>query len=65
MSKLKTKRSAAKRFRFTGSGKVRRNCAYHRHLLSCKAKKVKVQQRHGDEVAAADTAMVRRMLPYG
>ena len=65
MSKLKTKRGAAKRFRFTATGKIRRNCAKHRHQLTHKAKKVKVQQRQGDQVAAADVAMVRRMLPYG
>ena len=34
MSKLKTRRSAAKRFRFTGTGKVVRNHAYHRHNLT-------------------------------
>ena len=65
MTKLKTKRSAAKRFRFTGTGKVKRNHAYHRHQLTHKAKKVKVGQRDSTIVADADVRMIKRMLPYG
>jgi large subunit ribosomal protein L35 len=65
MIKLKTKRSAAKRFRFTGTGKVKRNQAYHRHQLTSKAKKVKVGQRGTTLVADSDVRMVKRMLPYG
>jgi large subunit ribosomal protein L35 len=65
MTKLKTKRSAAKRFRFTGTGKVKRNHAYHRHQLTHKAKKVKVGQRGSTIVADADKRMIKRMLPYG
>jgi large subunit ribosomal protein L35 len=65
LSKLKTKRSAAKRFRFTGTGKVKRNHAYHRHQLTDKAKKVKVGQRGSTIVADADVRMIKRMLPYG
>ena len=64
-SKLKTRRSAAKRFRFTGTGKVVRNSAYHRHNLTGQAKSVKMRQRKRTLVAAADVKMVRRMLPYG
>ncbi|MGH6943190.1 MAG: 50S ribosomal protein L35 [Geminicoccaceae bacterium] len=65
MPKLKTKRSAAKRFRFTGTGKAVRNRAYHRHYMTDKPKKAKVQQRKSALVAPADVAMVKRMLPYG
>lgn len=65
MSKLKTKRGAAKRFSFTGTGKVKRNHAYHRHELTHKAKKVKVGQRGTRLVADADVRMIKRMLPYG
>ena len=39
MSKLKTKRAAAKRFRFTGTGKAARRHAYHRHGLTDHPKK--------------------------
>jgi large subunit ribosomal protein L35 len=65
MTKLKTKRGAAKRFRFTGSGKVKRNHAYKRHQLTHKAKKVKVGLRDSTIVADADVRMIKRMLPYG
>ncbi|MGH6912233.1 MAG: 50S ribosomal protein L35 [Geminicoccales bacterium] len=65
MSKLKTKRAAAKRFRFTGTGKIVRGHANHRHYLTKKPKKAKVQQRQSTLVAPADVAMVKRMLPYG
>ena len=36
MPKMKTKRSAAKRFSFTGTGKVKRAAAYHRHMMTGK-----------------------------
>jgi large subunit ribosomal protein L35 len=64
-SKLKTRRSAAKRFRFTGTGKVVRNSAYHRHNLTGRPKSAKLRQRKRTLVAAADVKMVKRMLPYG
>ncbi len=65
MSKLKTKRAAAKRFRFTGTGKPVRQHAHHRHYLSVKSQKAKVETRGSTLVAAADVRMVKRMLPYG
>jgi large subunit ribosomal protein L35 len=64
MSKLKTKRSAAKRFRTTGSGKILRNHAYHRHQLTHKSTKLKVGQRGTVVVADADVKLIKRMLPY-
>ncbi len=65
MSKLKTKRSAAKRFRFTGSGKVLRNHAFHRHQMTHKAQSVKVNQRGTVVVDEADVRLIKKMLPYG
>jgi large subunit ribosomal protein L35 len=65
MSKLKTKRAAAKRFRFTGTGKILRNKAYHRHQLTCKSKKVKANQRGTVVVADGDAKLIKKMLPYG
>jgi large subunit ribosomal protein L35 len=65
MSKLKTKRAAAKRFRFTGTGKIVRNHAYHRHGLTGHPTQAKREQRKRTLVSAADVKMVRRMLPYG
>jgi large subunit ribosomal protein L35 len=41
MPKMKTKRGAAKRFKLTGTGKVKRSRAYRRHLLTSKTRKVK------------------------
>jgi large subunit ribosomal protein L35 len=64
-SKLKTRRSAAKRFRFTGTGKVVRNRAFHRHNLTGQPKSAKLRQRKRALVAAADVKMIKRLLPYG
>jgi large subunit ribosomal protein L35 len=65
MSKLKTRRSAAKRFRFTGTGKVVRNHAYHRHNLTGQPKSAKLRLRKRTLVAPADVKMIRRLLPHG
>jgi len=65
MTKLKTKRAAAKRFRFTGTGKVVRRRANHRHMLTKQPKTAKVEQRKSALVAPEDVRMVKRMLPYG
>jgi len=64
MPKLKTHRGAAKRFRKTASGKFKRSHAMKRHILT---KKNASRLRGLDKetlVAKADTAVVRRMLPY-
>ena len=65
MTKLKTNRAAAKRFKVTGTGKVVRRHANHRHMLTKQPKEAKVEQRKSALVAPADVKMVRRMLPYG
>lgn len=65
MPKMKTKRGAAKRFKLTGSGKVRRSKAYLRHILTAKTRKQKRNLRKAATVSAADTKQVKRMLPYG
>jgi large subunit ribosomal protein L35 len=62
--KIKSNRSAAKRFRATGSGKVKRNKAYARHLLSSKNRKRKRQLGKSTVVDSANMAGIRRMLPY-
>jgi large subunit ribosomal protein L35 len=41
MPKMKTKSGAKKRFALTGTGKVKRKCAYKSHILTKKAKKRK------------------------
>ncbi|MGE5304511.1 MAG: 50S ribosomal protein L35 [Alphaproteobacteria bacterium] len=64
MPKIKTNRGAAKRFRVTGSGKVKRNKGFKSHLLSSKGKKRKRHLRQGALVAAVENKNVRRMIPY-
>ncbi|MBI2963431.1 MAG: 50S ribosomal protein L35 [Deltaproteobacteria bacterium] len=64
MPKMKTKRGAAKRFRVTGSGRVKRSRAYKRHILTTKSRKRKRQLRQSGMVSAADERAVKRLLPY-
>ncbi|MEE9279917.1 MAG: 50S ribosomal protein L35 [Myxococcota bacterium] len=63
MPKIKTRRGAAKRFKKTGSGKIRRSKAYRRHILTKMSSKRKRQLRKRTLVAAADVPRVRRLLP--
>lgn len=62
MPKQKTRRGAAKRFRLTGTGKLRRNKANHRHMLIRRSKSVKRKMRNPGLVSKADERKVRRML---
>ena len=62
MPKMKTRRGAAKRFKLTASGRIKRNKANHRHMLIRRSKKAKRNMRHGAIVGAADRKNVRRML---
>ncbi len=65
MPKLKTLKSAAKRFRKKPSGKVRFKHAQARHLLSCKSQNTKRTHRKGGYLDTTETARVNRQLPYG
>jgi len=65
MPKMKTKRGAAKRFRFTGTGKVRRNRAYLRHILASKTRKQKRRLGKPAIASPGDEKNIKRMLPYG
>lgn len=62
MPKMKTHRGAAKRFRLTGKGKIRRNKAFHRHILTKKSRKQKRGHRGTDLVHEADETRIKRML---
>ena len=64
MPKLKTKKSAAKRFRVNGSGGVKRSRAFLRHILTKKSTKRKRHLRGTTSVHASDTRAVKVMLPY-
>ena len=62
MPKMKTRRGAAKRFKLTASGKLKRNKANHRHMLVRRSNKAKRKMRQSDFVGAGDRRNVRRML---
>lgn len=62
MPKLKTNRGAKKRFRVTGTGKVKRNRSGHRHILTSKDQKRKRGLRKGTLVHESDTPRALRML---
>ena len=64
MPKMKTNRGAAKRFRVTGSGKIRRSKAFSSHILTKKSTKRKRNLRQATLIAEVDVHAVRRMLPY-
>ncbi|MBQ4554642.1 MAG: 50S ribosomal protein L35 [Spirochaetaceae bacterium] len=66
MPKMKSKRSAAKKFSLTGTGKVKYKKMNLRHILTKKATKRKRNLRHSGILSEADSAKVRKqMLPYG
>jgi large subunit ribosomal protein L35 len=62
--KIKTNRAAAKRFRVTGRGKVKRNKGFKSHLLSSKGKKRKRKLRRSTLVSAVETRNIRKLVPY-
>ena len=64
MSKMKTNRGAAKRFRRTGKGGFKRAQSHLNHILTTKTSKRKRQLGKTEQVAEADVKSVRRMLPY-
>ena len=66
MPKMKSKRSAAKKFSLTGTGKVKYKKMNLRHILTKKAAKRKRNLRASGILSEADTARVRKqLLPYG
>jgi large subunit ribosomal protein L35 len=65
MPKLKTHKGAAKRFRITASGKVKRGHSHARHILTKKTAKRKRVLDIDVMVADADVKLVKNMLPYG
>ncbi len=62
-NKLKTNKSASKRFKITGTGKVLRYKAGKRHLLSHISARVKLNKRSACEVSSSDMDKVRALLP--
>ena len=64
MPKIKTNRGAAKRFRKTGTGKIRRNKAYTSHILTKKTTKRKRDLRQYVIVAKSDVKEISQVIPY-
>ncbi len=62
MPKIKTNRAARKRFKVTGSGKIKRARANKNHILTKKTAKRKLHLRKGVYVDASNEANVKRLL---
>ncbi|NIJ46054.1 large subunit ribosomal protein L35 [Wenyingzhuangia heitensis] len=62
MPKLKTKSSAKKRFKVTGTGKLKRKHAFKSHILTKKSKKRKLKLTHDGLVHKNDEASIKNML---
>jgi large subunit ribosomal protein L35 len=65
MPKLKTHKGAAKRFRLTATGKIKRGHSHARHILTKKSSKRKRQLDIDVFVSEGDQKRVEAMLPYG
>jgi large subunit ribosomal protein L35 len=64
MPKLKTSRAAAKRFKKTGSGKLKRMKAYKSHILTKKSTKRKRNLRQATITDSANVKSMKKILPY-
>jgi large subunit ribosomal protein L35 len=65
MSKMKTRKSAAKRFKQTGTGKFLRNRANGRHILTKKSSKRKRRLGKVAVVSSSEMSRLKAALPYG
>ena len=64
MPKMKTNRAAAKRFKKTGTGKIKRFKAYKSHILTKKTRKRKRNLRQSTIASVSDMNRLAIMLPY-
>jgi len=64
-NKMKTNRAAAKRFKLTGKGRIKRSKAFHGHLFTAKSPKRLRNLRKGAMLAQCDESRVKRMLGCG
>ena len=64
MPKMKSHRGAAKRFKATGTGRLKHKQPYHSHILTSKTAKRKRQLRQSAILSQAETKSLRRLLPY-
>ncbi|MDD5680523.1 MAG: 50S ribosomal protein L35 [Candidatus Omnitrophica bacterium] len=65
MPKLKTRKSVAKRFKITKSGKIKRTQAGRSHILTKKSRKRKRQLRRKALVVSGFLRKLKKQLPYG
>ena len=63
MPKMKSNSGAAKRFRRTGTGKIRRNSAFPSHILTSKSTKRKRNLRKASIMAPGDAKRMRALIP--
>ncbi len=64
MAKMKTHRGAAKRFKLTKTGKIKRAKAYKSHILTKKTQKRKRNLRKAGILSSADQKRIKTILPY-
>ena len=64
MPKIKTSKAAAKRFKKTGTGKLKRMKAYKSHILTKKSRKTKRNLRKAALVDMTNVKNMRKILPY-
>lgn len=64
MPKIKTNRAAAKRFKKTGTGKLKRNKAYKSHILTKKSTKRKRNLRQATITDPTNAQNMKKILPY-
>lgn len=64
MPKLKTHKGASKRFKRTGTGKIVRNHAFARHILTSKSRSRKRKLHQSTVADTADQAKLKLMIPY-
>ena len=64
MPKMKTTKAAAKRFKSTGTGKLKRNKAYKSHILTKKSQKRERNLRKAAITDATNVKNMKKILPY-
>ncbi|MEK6758781.1 MAG: 50S ribosomal protein L35 [Deltaproteobacteria bacterium] len=62
--KLKTNSGAAKRFKLTGTGKVKRRKSGMRHILTSKSPSVKRELGHSGLISKTHEASIKKLIPY-
>ncbi|MFL0194585.1 50S ribosomal protein L35 [Clostridium sp. WILCCON 0269] len=64
MPKMKTKKSVAKRFKLTGTGRLKRAQAFKSHILTKKSRKTKRNLRKTAYVSETQEKVMKKLLPY-